>query len=165
MIAVDLPSGLHPDDGTTADDVVLPASVTVISATDIETFDLARFLDVTRDENDRDGNVRRLQVVHEGEAGLIGKVDVEQDEIREILLQELEGVLGAITNLRVHAGFFQMHREELRQLRLVFYNNISGFGSVRGGVVVGMTGRRTRFLQSNGSMSTIVADAFAGRMV
>ncbi len=29
MIAVDLPSGLHPDDGTTADGVVLPASVTV----------------------------------------------------------------------------------------------------------------------------------------
>jgi len=29
VIAVDLPSGLHPDDGTTADDVVLPASVTV----------------------------------------------------------------------------------------------------------------------------------------
>jgi hydroxyethylthiazole kinase-like uncharacterized protein yjeF len=29
VIAVDLPSGLQPDDGTTADDVVLPASVTV----------------------------------------------------------------------------------------------------------------------------------------
>ena len=29
VIAVDLPSGLHPDEGTTADDVVLPASVTV----------------------------------------------------------------------------------------------------------------------------------------
>lgn len=29
VIAVDLPSGLHPDDGTTADGVVLPASVTV----------------------------------------------------------------------------------------------------------------------------------------
>jgi hypothetical protein len=29
VIAVDLPSGLQPDDGTTADDLVLPASVTV----------------------------------------------------------------------------------------------------------------------------------------
>ncbi|SFS02714.1 yjeF N-terminal region [Microbacterium sp. cf046] len=29
VIAVDLPSGLQPDDGTTGDDVVLPASVTV----------------------------------------------------------------------------------------------------------------------------------------
>jgi hydroxyethylthiazole kinase-like uncharacterized protein yjeF len=29
VIAVDLPSGLHPDTGTTSDDVVLPASVTV----------------------------------------------------------------------------------------------------------------------------------------
>ena len=29
MIAVDLPSGLHPDTGLTADDVVLPAAVTV----------------------------------------------------------------------------------------------------------------------------------------
>ncbi|MDY0910032.1 NAD(P)H-hydrate epimerase [Microbacterium sp. CFBP9034] len=29
VIAVDLPSGLHPDDGTTVDDLVLPASVTV----------------------------------------------------------------------------------------------------------------------------------------
>ncbi|MEU1973699.1 NAD(P)H-hydrate epimerase [Microbacterium sp. NPDC019599] len=29
VIAVDLPSGLQPDDGTTADDIVLPASVTV----------------------------------------------------------------------------------------------------------------------------------------
>lgn len=29
VIAVDLPSGLHPDEGTTADDSVLPADVTV----------------------------------------------------------------------------------------------------------------------------------------
>ncbi|GAA2016315.1 NAD(P)H-hydrate epimerase [Microbacterium ulmi] len=29
VVAVDLPSGLHPDDGTTADGLVLPASVTV----------------------------------------------------------------------------------------------------------------------------------------
>jgi NAD(P)H-hydrate epimerase len=28
-VAVDLPSGLHPDDGTTADGLVLPAAVTV----------------------------------------------------------------------------------------------------------------------------------------
>jgi hydroxyethylthiazole kinase-like uncharacterized protein yjeF len=29
VVAVDLPSGLHPDEGTTVDDVVLPADVTV----------------------------------------------------------------------------------------------------------------------------------------
>lgn len=29
VVAVDLPSGLHPDDGTTVDDLVLPAAVTV----------------------------------------------------------------------------------------------------------------------------------------
>ncbi|MFT4229887.1 MAG: NAD(P)H-hydrate epimerase, partial [Microbacterium sp.] len=29
VVAVDLPSGLHPDDGTTADGLVLPADVTV----------------------------------------------------------------------------------------------------------------------------------------
>jgi NAD(P)H-hydrate epimerase len=29
VVAVDLPSGLHPDDGTAADDLVLPAAVTV----------------------------------------------------------------------------------------------------------------------------------------
>jgi hypothetical protein len=100
----------------------------VVVAADVEALDLAGFLDVAGDEDHRDGNVGRLQIVDEGEARLVGQVDVEQDQVREIFLQEPQGVLRPVADLRVHARLLEMRGEQRGEFRLVFDNDDEGLG-------------------------------------
>ena len=101
----------------------------VVVAAQLEAVDLAVLLEVGRQEDDGDVDVGRLEVLVELKARLVGKDEVQKDEVCEIALQELEGVGGAVADLRPHAGVLKVLGDKVGQLLLVLDHHDEGLGA------------------------------------
>ena len=92
----------------------------VIVAAHIKGLELAGLLIVAGKEDDGHGRAGGLELLHEPKAGLVGQGDVQEDKVGEILFKKFRGVLGAIADLRLHAGTFEINGDEPGELGLVF---------------------------------------------
>ena len=100
----------------------------VIIAAHVEALDLVGLVHVAGQENGRDGNVGGLEGLEQREAGLVGQRDVEQEQVRKILLEEFQRVVGPVADLGLHAGAFKIDGDQFGELGLVFDHHYEGFG-------------------------------------
>lgn len=100
----------------------------IIVASLVEAADAVRLAVFAGKKDDGDLDILGLEAINEGEARLIGQINIEQHQVGEVAFKVFGDIGGAVMHLGEHPGGFELIGDKLGQFRIVFNDEDKGFG-------------------------------------